>query len=237
MRSRAFALCGSSIDLKAVGERLGVRTVLEGSVRRSRHRLRVTVQLADVSTGFQLWSERYDREDADVFDIEDEIAASVVDTLKVTLLHAPGAPFAPRRTTNFEAYELYLRGRHAWTNVGAGIERSLELFEKALELDPDFALAHSGVADVFILAGIFETMPPAEAFPLARVAAQRALALDQSLAEVHASLGAISLFHDWDFPAARESLERAIGLNPSNVNAYTWLSMFHALRGGAERLQ
>src|SRR5215203_7254378 len=133
-RSSSFAFRGSSIDLKAVGERLGVRTVLEGSVRRSRHRLRVTVQLADVSTGFQLWSERYDREDADVFDIEDQIAASVVDTLKVTLLHSPGAPFAPRRTTNFEAYELYLRGRHAWTNVGAGIERSLELFEKALEL-------------------------------------------------------------------------------------------------------
>ena len=230
-RSSSFAFRGSSIDLKAVGERLGVRTVLEGSVRRSRNRLRVTVQLADVASGFQLWSERYDREDADVFDIEDQIAGSVVDTLKVTLLHTPGAPIAARRTTNFEAYELYLRGRHAWNQVGAGIERALELFERALALDPDFALAHSGVADVFILAGIFGAMAPAEAFPLARVAAQRALALDPSLAETHASLGAISLFHDWDFPAARQSLERAITLNPSYVNAYTWLSMFHALRG------
>jgi eukaryotic-like serine/threonine-protein kinase len=100
-RSSSFAFRGSSIDLKAVGERLGVRTVLEGSVRRSRNRLRVTVQLADVASGFQLWSERYDREDADVFDIEDQIAASVVDTLKVTLLHTPGAAIAPRRTTNF----------------------------------------------------------------------------------------------------------------------------------------
>ena len=230
-RSSSFAFRGSSIDLRAVGERLRVGAVLEGSIRRSRNRLRVSVQLADVASGFQLWSERYDREDADVFDIEDQIAASVVDTLKVTLLHTPGAPIAPRPTTNFEAYELYLRGRHAWNNVGAGIERALELFERALELDPEFALAHSGVADVFILAAIFGSMAPAEAFPLARVAAERALTLDQSLAEAHASLGAISLFHDWDFPAARQSLERAIGLNPSNVGAYTWLSVYHALRG------
>src|SRR6185503_20515882 len=104
-RSSSFAFRGSSIDLKAVGERLGVRTVLEGSVRRSRNRLRVTVQLADVASGFQLWSERYDREATDVFAVEEEIATSVVDTLKVTLLHTPGAPIAARRTTNFEAYE------------------------------------------------------------------------------------------------------------------------------------
>jgi serine/threonine-protein kinase len=229
-RSSSFGFRGSSIDLRAVGERLGVRTVLEGSVRRSGNRLRVSVQLADVTTGFQLWSERYDREAADVFDVEDQIAASVVDTLKVTLLNAPGAPLAPRRTTNFEAYELYLRGRHAWNQVGAGIERALELFEQALELDPQFALAHAGVADVFILAGIFESMPPAEAFPLARVAVERALSLDESLAEAHTSLGAIRLFHDWDFAAARASLEKAIALNPSNVGAYGWLAMYHTFR-------
>jgi serine/threonine-protein kinase len=230
-RSSSFAFRGSSTDLRAMGERLGVRTVLEGSVRRSGNRLRVSVQLADVTTGFQLWSERYDREAADVFDVEDEIAAAVVDTLKVTLLNAPGAPLAPRRTTNLEAYELYLRGRHAWNQVGAGIERALELFEQALELDPQFALAHAGVADVFILAGIFETMPPAEAFPLARFAAERARSFDESLAEAHTSLGAISLFHDWDFPAARASLEKAIALNPSNVSAYGWLAMYHTFRG------
>ena len=178
-RSSSFAFRGSSIDLRAVGERLGVRTVLEGSVRRSGNRLRVTVQLADVATGFQLWSERYDREAADVFDVEDEIASAVVDTLKVTLLKAPGTPLAPRRTTNFDAYELYLRGRHAWNNVGASIERALELFEAALEIDPEFALAHAGVADVFILSGIFQSLPPTEAFPLARVAAERARSLDE----------------------------------------------------------
>jgi serine/threonine-protein kinase len=230
-RSSSFAFRGSSIDLKAVGERLGVRAVLEGSVRRSGDRLRVTVQLADVSTGFQLWSERYDRQVADVFDVEDEIASAVVDTLKVTLLKAPGAPLAPRHTTRMDAYELYLRGRHAWTNVGASIERALGHFEAALEIDPDFALAHAGVADMFIIAGIFELMPPAEAFPLARVAAERARSLDESLSEAHASLGAISLFHDWDFPAARAALERSIALNPSNAGAYGWLAMYHTFRG------
>ena len=233
-RSSSFAFRGSSIDLRAVGERLGVRTVLEGSVRRSGNRLRVTVQLADVATGFQLWSERYDREAADVFDVEDEIASAVVDTLKVTLLKAPGTPLAPRRTTNFDAYELYLRGRHAWNNVGASIERALELFEAALEIDPEFALAHAGVADVFILSGIFQSLPPTEAFPLARVAAERARSLDESLSEAHASLGAISLFHDWDFTAARAFLEKAIALNPSNAGAYGWLAMYHSFRADHE---
>lgn len=233
-RSSSFALRGSKVDVRAVGEKLGVRSVLEGSVRKSRNRLRVMVQLVDVASGFQLWSERYDREATDVFDVQDEIATSVVDTLKVTLLQPAGSAIAPRRTTNFQAYELYLRGRFAWNQVGTGIERSLELFEKALALDPEFALAHAGVADVFIVAAMFETMPPTEAFPLARVAAERARALDDTLPEAYAALGAISLFHDWDFPRARMLLEKGISLNPSNLSAYTWLAMYHALRGDTD---
>lgn len=230
-RSSSFAFRGPSVDLRVVGERLGVGTVLEGSVRRSANRLRVTVQLVDVRTGFQLWSERFDRQVADVFDIEDEIATRVVETLKVTLLKTPGAPIAPRHTTNVEAYKLYLRGRYVWNHIGSGLEHSLHWFEQALALDPDFALAHTGVAEVFLGAGIFETIPPAEAFPLARVAAERARALDDTLTEAHAALGAVSLFHDWDFPAARASLEQAIALNPNSVPAHTWLAMFHTLRG------
>jgi serine/threonine-protein kinase len=230
-RSSSFAFRGSNVDVRSVGERLGVRSVLEGSVRRSGNRLRVSVQLADAATGFQLWSERYDRDATDVFDVEDAIAESVVDTLKVTLLDARQGAAAGRRTTNLKAYDLYLRGRYAWNQVGGGIETALELFEKALALDPDFALAHSGVADVFIVAGIFESMLPTEAFAAARVAAERARNLDESLPEAFAALGAISLFHDWNFPAARALLERGISLNPSNVSAYTWLAMYHALRG------
>ena len=230
-RSSSFAFRGPSVDVRAVGERLGVRSVLEGSVRRSGNRFRVTVQLVDVSSGFQLWSERYDREVDDVFEIEENIAGAVVDTLKVTLLKDARAPLAPRPTSNMEAYKLYLRGRFSWNQTGAGIERALELFEQALALDPEFALAHTGVADVFIAAGIFETMPPAEAFPLARVAAERAHALDPSLPEAHAALGAVSLYYDWDFAAARASLERAVALNPNNVTAYTWLTIYHAVRG------
>ena len=230
-RSSSFAFRGPNIDLRAAADKLGVRHVLEGSVRKSGNRLRVSVQLANATTGFQLWSERYDRDAIDVFEVQDEIAASVVDTLKVTLLTTPGRPLAPRHTTSLEAYELYLRGRYTWNQVGAGIERSLDLFEKALEIDPNFALAHSGVADVFIAAALFETMPPSEALPLARMAAERARQLDDSLPEAYAALGAVSLFHDWDLTAARTLLERGIALNPSNVSAYTWLAMYHALRG------
>ena len=230
-RSSSFAFRGPSVDVRAVGEKLGVRAVLEGSVRRSGNRFRVTVQLVDVASGFQLWSERYDREVDDVFEIEEKIAGAVVDTLKVTLLKERDTLLAPRRTHNLEAYKLYLRGRFSWNQTGAGFERALDLFEQALELDPEFALAHAGVADVFIAAGIFETMPPSEAFPLARVAADRGRAIDDSLPEVHAALGAISLFHDWDFAGARASLERAVALNPSNVTPYTWLTIYHAIRG------
>jgi len=233
-RSSSFAFRGSSIDLRAVGDRLGVRTVLEGSIRRSGKRLRVGVQLADATNGFQLWSERYDRQDEDVFDIEDHIAASVVETLKVTLVSAAGSPLPARRSTNLEAYKLYLRGRHAWNQVGPGIDRALDLFEQALELDPEFALAHAGIADVFIAAGIFETMSPAEAFPLAHMSAERARTLDESLSEAHASLGAINLFYEWKFSAARVELERAISLNPSNVSAYNWLTLCHALQGDTD---
>ena len=233
-RSSSFAFRGASIDLRAVGDRLGVRTVLEGSIRRSGQRLRVSVQLVDVTNGFQLWSERYDRQDEDVFEIEDQIAASVVETLKVTLVNTPGSQFAAKRTTNLEAYKLYLRGRHAWGQVGPGIERALDLFEQALEIDPEFALAHAGVADVYIASGIFETMPPIEAFPLAHMAADRARTLDPSLSEAHASLGAIALFHDWNVTLAREELEKAISLNPSNVSAYNWLALYHAFRGDTD---
>ena len=156
-RSSSFAFRGSSIDLRAVGERLGVRTVLEGSVRRSGNRLRVTVQLADVASGFQLWSERYDREDEDVFDIEDQIAASVVETLKVTL--AEHARRAARAATDHE-----LRGVQAVparpTCLESGRARGSSArstcSSRRWQLDPEFALAHAGVADVFILAGIFE---------------------------------------------------------------------------------
>ena len=230
-RSSSFAFRGPSVDLRSVGERLGVRAVLEGSVRRSGNRFRVTVQLVDVASGFQLWSERYDREVDDVFDIEENIAGAVVETLKVTLLKGREHALAPRPTSNLEAYKLYLKGRFSWNQTGAGFERALDLFEQALELDPSFALAHAGVADVFIAAGIFESMPPAEAFPLARVAAERALALDESLPEAYAALGAIHLFHEWDFAAARASLERAITLNPSSVSAYNWLAVYHAVLG------
>src|SRR5215203_1743984 len=233
-RTSSFAFRGESIDLRTVGDRLGVRTVLEGSIRRSGKRLRVSVRLADVANGFQLWSERYDRQDEDVFDVEDHIAASVVETLKVTLVNASGAPAPPRRSTNLDAYKLYLRGRHAWNQVGRGIESALDLFEQALELDPEFALAHAGMADVFIAAGIYETMTPAAAFPLAHMAAERARTLDESLSEAHSSLGAINLFYEWNFSAARAELERAVGLNPSNVSAYNWLSLYYAFRGDTD---
>ncbi len=230
-RTSSFAFKGKRIDLREVGEELRVGTVLEGSVRRIGTRLRVTAQLVDVSSGFHLWSGRYDRELADVFAIQDEIASAIVETLKLTLFPATSAPLARRPTDNIEAYELYLRGRFFWNQGGAATRTALELFQRAVQLDPSFALAHTGVADAFSLSAIFDLMPPADAFGLARPAAGRAHSLDDTLPEVHTALGVIHLFNDWDPARARSAFERAIAINPSNVNANVMLGVFHALVG------
>jgi TolB-like protein/tetratricopeptide (TPR) repeat protein len=225
-RTSSFAFKGRNPAIGEVGTRLGVGAVVEGSVRRSASRLRVTVRLVDVAEGSALWSERYDRELADVFAIEDEIATAICERLRVFLADDARAPLVRRPTASLGAYELYLRGRHHWNRRGHGIRVGLDFFERALELDGDYALAHSGVADACTQLAFYGFEPSRAAGPRAMAAARRALELDPGLAEAQSSLGGAALVFERDWPLARESLQRAVALNPAYPAARYWYSFY-----------
>jgi serine/threonine-protein kinase len=231
-RSSSFAFKGKSVELAEIGSKLSVATVLEGSVRRAGNRVRVTAQLADVTNGYQLWSERYDQELGDIFAIQDAIARSIAHRLELTLsepARGGGAPVKPR-TPNVEAYELYLKGRYFWNQRGTGITKALACFEQALAIDEHFAQAHAGVADALTLLAFYAFRRPTEVMPRAKVAAERALALDDTIAEAHTSIGLIQWLYDWNWAAAELELRRAIALNPRYVVARYWYAAFCATR-------
>jgi serine/threonine protein kinase/Tfp pilus assembly protein PilF len=222
-RTSAFALKGKSLSIAEIGQQLNVRTVLEGSVRRVNQRVRITAQLINTADGYHLWSERYDREVEDVFAIQDEIARTIVERLKVKLTNEQDEALGRRQTENIEAYELYLRGRHCsyrW-NISGMMQKALEYFEAALVKDPDYALAYHGLADVYSILGLYAFQPPAAVVEKAMAAATRAVDLAPELAETRTSLGFVQLL-DWDWQAAEASLLRAIELNPRYAQAHTF---------------
>ncbi|HEX3274042.1 MAG TPA: protein kinase [Gemmatimonadales bacterium] len=231
-RTSVFALKGERSDVRALGARLGVSTVLEGSVRRAGNRLRITARLTSVRDGRTLWSERYDRELADVFAIQDEIARTIVDTLRATLLHDLGDPVPVRYTANFKAYHLYLKGRHAWNRrTQDSIAEGIRFFEAAIAEDPDYALAYTGLADSYALQLDYRGAPVREGLERARTEAQRALLLDDSLAEAHTSLAWVIFVYDWDWPLAARHFRRALELNPRYPVARQWHAWFQIAMG------
>jgi serine/threonine-protein kinase len=231
-RTSAFAFKGRALDVRAIGAQLGVETVLEGSVRRAGRRLRLAAQLVNVADGYQLWSETFDREFEDVFAIQDEVSRGIVDTLRIKLLGRAAGPLVRPATDDYEAYTLYLKGRHHWNRRTEGaLRQGLEFFQHALERDPDYPLAHVGVADSYAILGFYCELPPAEAFPAARAAAQRALALDPALAEAHPALAYVAMYHDWDWAAAEREFLLAIELNPGYATAHQWYGNFLAVLG------
>ncbi len=188
--------------------------------------MRVTVRLENTADGTQLWTEQYNEELDDVFAVQDDIARAVVDQLQVTLLGAADEPLVRTGTESVEAYNLYLQGRYFWAQRGDGLQRGLNLFEQAVELDPFYARSHAGIADAYQLLGYYGDIDPSEAFPRARAAAERALALDSSLAEPHATLGSIETFYGWDWDAADAHFRRAIALDPEYVPAHYWYAPY-----------
>jgi len=216
-RTSSFQFRGKNEDLRAIGEKLNVATILEGSVRKEGKRVRVTAQLIKASDGFQLWSETYDRDLNDIFAVQDDIARSVAGALKITLLggNAP-APSIPAK--NAEAYNSYLLGRYF---LGRGTQENLEkavsYFEQAIKLDPGYAPAWVGLASAHLGQANFGYLPVAEGYRKAREEAEHALALDSNLAEAHMAMGDIKRFYDWDWTAADASYQRALTLEPGNV--------------------
>jgi serine/threonine protein kinase/tetratricopeptide (TPR) repeat protein len=225
-RTSAFAFRGKEIDIREIGNRLNVATVLEGSVRRHANRLRVTAQLVDVSTGYHLWSEQYDREMSDVFAIQDEISCAIVETLKGTLAKRSSQGLVRVQTENIEAYNLYLKGRYFWNRRGDGLLRAKEYFTEAIGKDDSYAPAHSALADSYSLLGWYRALAPSEAFSVAREEAMRAVALDGDLADGHTSLAFVHLMHDWDWVRAEAQFRRAMELNPGHVTTHHWYAEY-----------
>ncbi|MBK6781877.1 MAG: protein kinase [Gemmatimonadales bacterium] len=230
-RSSVFAIKGRHQDVRAIGALLGVSIVLEGSVRRVADRFRVTAQLSDATDGRLLWSERFDREGRDILALEDELARSIVGTLR-TQLGLVGDPGRRRAATSPRAFHLYLRGRHAWNQrTGAGMEQAVRYFEQAIAEDPGFALAYTGLADAYAQHVDYRNMPVAEGLGRARREARKAIELDDTLAEAHTSLAWVLFIHDWDWPAAEREFRRAIALDPRYASARQWYSWYLAALG------
>jgi len=230
-RTSCFSFKGKAIDIGLVGERLNVATVLEGSVRRSGGRIRVTTQLINVADGYQLWSERYDRGFDDIFTIQDDIARSIVEHLRVTLAGSSEQGLVSPGTENVEAYDLNLKGRHFWRLRGPGLATAVEYFKRAIAADPEFAAPHAGLADCHSLMAVYGWEPSVQAVESARSAAYRALALDPRSAESHAAVGLFELWMGWDFEVAKRELRRAAQANPTWAVPVAWLGQLAILLG------
>ncbi|MGD2153822.1 MAG: tetratricopeptide repeat protein [Gemmatimonadales bacterium] len=226
-RTSSFSYKDKGCSIREIGRELGVATVLEGSVRRSGNRLRITAQLTEAPGGFHLWSETYERELKDIFAIQDEIARAITDTLRVTLLGEQDEPLVKVATKDPGAYDLYLKGRHCWVRrYKVGLQTALQYFQKAIERDPDYyALPYTGIADVHTILAIYGLLDPAEAQGIAERAAARALALDPELPEAHFSMGLIQHCFHADWKTAEGSLKRARKLNPNFPTALVWSGM------------
>ena len=235
-RTSAFSFKEKEADVRTIGQALNVKTVLEGSVRKSGKKLRITAQLINVADGYQLWSERFDRQLEDVFEIQDEIALAIIDVLKVKLLGNEKAVLRKRYTDNVQAYELYLKGRLWNRKTADGFKRAIGYFEQAIELDSDYAVAYSGLADYHVLLGFYEAMPPKEAGERAKAFSRKAIELDNTLAETHSSYGATLGAFDWNWAEARKNYERAIEINPNYLAAYQYYAVNLAAQGEFEKV-
>ena len=219
-RTSSFAFRGKEQDVREIGRRLHARAVLEGSLRRSGSRIRVTAQLVDTASGYHLWSERFDRDLTDVFAIQDDITRAIVHALRVRLARA--VPPASPQTGNPEAYRLWLKGRnHTLRQTPNEILRSRELFARAIVLDPGFARAHLGLAESWWEGAVFGLDCPREAVAVGRRSVLKALEIDDTLGEAHAMLGVYLGIHDFDWEPAERAFRRGLELSPASPQVRT----------------
>jgi serine/threonine protein kinase/tetratricopeptide (TPR) repeat protein len=225
-RTSAFAFKGKTIDVREIGRMLNVEKALEGSVRKSGNKIRITAQLINVADGYHLWSEKFDRDMEDIFAIQDEISLAIVDNLKVSLLKGEKEALLKRYTENIEAYNLYLKGIYFLRMYTAdGFQEAIKYFELTLQKDPNYSLAYYGLAEVFYAISYWANVPPHEAYPKAKEYAKKALEIDDDVGEAHAALGLVYTFYDWNWKEAERELKRALELNPSSAiihMSYSW---------------
>ena len=222
-RTSVFALKGKPQDVRAIGALLDCPVVLEGTVRRAGQQLRITAQLTSTDDGHLVWSQRYDRQMADAFAIQDEIARTIVNTLRATSFAGLSTPPRRRHTENPRAYSLYLKGRYEWNRRNQeGVAAGIRYFEEAVAEDPRYALAYTGLADSWALHVDYRSVPVREGFAAAKAYALKAIELDDSLAEAHASLAWTLFIYDWDWASAEREFRRAIELDPRYGTAHQW---------------
>jgi TolB-like protein/Flp pilus assembly protein TadD len=224
-RSTAFQYRGKQADPQAVGRELKVRTVLTGAVRQVDDRLNVQVDLVDATTGSQLWGQEYERKLADVVAVKQALVREVTEKLRLKLTGEQEQRLTRRDTTNPEAYQFYLRGRYYWNKrTSDNVRRAIDQFQQAADKDPNYAVAYAGLADCYVILEDYVGTPASETYSKAKAFAERALQLDGSLAEAHASLGFV-YYGQWEWEKAEQEFRRAIELNPKYSTAPHWYSI------------
>ena len=231
-RTSVFFFKGKSIDLRQIGKQLGVGTIVEGSLRKAGDRVRIAAEAIDATTGVHLWSNTFDRDLADVFAVQDEIARAVVNALRISVVSSEANSLPSRDATHLDAYIHYLQGRHFWNEISEdGVAAALSQFTQAIAIAPDYAPPYAGLAVGLAKLTFWCVLPPQEGILKAKQAALEALRLNPRLASAHAILGAILSLGEWKWEAGIESIGRAIELEPSNVMAHTALAVHHLCQG------
>ncbi|MCM3878229.1 MAG: tetratricopeptide repeat-containing serine/threonine-protein kinase [Thermoanaerobaculia bacterium] len=226
-RSTVFRYKGRDADPLAAGRELDVRAVLTGRLRRNGDRLRVQAELVDVATGFRLWGSQHDRALEDLLEVEDAISREICEHLRFKLTRPERKRVGKQHTQNVEAYRFYLKGRFFWNKwTPDGMRAAIAFYERAIELDPSYALAWGGIADAWGVLGNIKAVPPAQAFPRAKSAALKALELDPHLSEAHASLGFVRRFFDWEWSSAEREFLDSVRLNPGYATGRRWYGQF-----------
>ena len=228
-RSSVFRYKGKDVDAKTVGKELGVQAVLNGRVMQRGDQLTLNLELIETSTENVIWSEQYDRKQSDLVSLQTEIARDVSSKIKTKLSGADEKKLAKNYTANPEAYQLYLKGRFYWNKRTAdGLTQAASFYKQAIEKDPGYALAYSGLAETYVLFSQYSVAAPKDSMPQAKAAALKAIELDGSIAEAHAALSIYFSGYSWDRPAAERELRRAIELKPGYATAQHWLGIFYA---------
>jgi len=232
-RTSAMRYKNTDKDIKEIGQELDVTTILEGSIRKEKNDIRVTAQLINTEDSFHLWSDIYDRKLESIFVIQSDIAERIANALQMRLSPEEKDQLDKKPTENLEAYNSYLKGRYFWNRrTGEGMRKAIEYFGHAIEEDPHYALAYSGIADSYSMLGIWSFLAPEEAYPKAEAAAMKAIELDDKLAEAHASLASVRAVYGWDWPEAEKEFKIALELNPNYAMAHLWYGTLYLMPKG-----
>ena len=226
-RSSVFRYKGKEVDPQKIATDLKVQAILNGRVMQRGDNLTLNLEMVDASTGNQIWGDQYNRKITDLVTLQSDIARDVSAKLRARLSGVDAGKVAKSYTANPEAYQIYLQGRYFWNKRSeADIRKSIDYFQKAIDKDPTFALAYAGLADAYTTLPSYTNDTGLDSYPKARAAAVKALELDESLAEPHATLGTVLLEHDWNFPESEKEFKRAIELNPNYATAHHWYSEY-----------